>query len=155
MTMVTTFKVVVSIITSIIISVPLLLVQLSMYHHYQQLLVQASSHRQCLLLLTPVVTMLLVVVRMQHLWWGSALAYLSSEVLCQLCIFITTTFATPTTGHMDQLLSSVISTSSVWYPLWPCCSNGQAFCIAQHALMSCEIIMLYQCLMVFSVSFLN
>ena len=51
----------------------------------------------------PVVTMLLVVVTMQHLGRDgcSALAYLSSEVLCQLCMFITTTFATPTTGHMD------------------------------------------------------
>ncbi len=96
--MVITFKVVISIITSIItsiiISVPLLLVQLPMYHHYQQLLPTT---------VTPVVTMLLVVVTMQHLGRDecSALAYLSSEVLCQLCMFITTTFATPTTGHMD------------------------------------------------------
>ena len=47
--------------------------------------------------------MLIVVVTMQHLGWDgcSALAYLSSEVLCQLCMFITTTFATPTTGHME------------------------------------------------------
>ena len=121
MTMMITFKVVLriitSIITSIIISVSLLLVQLPMHHDYQLLLVQASSHRQYLLLLTPVVTMLLVVVTMQHLRWDgcSALAYLSSEVLCQLCIFITTTFATPTTGHMDQLLSSVISTLTVLF----------------------------------------
>ena len=72
-----------------------LLVQLPMYHHYQQLLVQASNHRQCPLLLTPVVMMLLVVVTMQHLGWDgcSALAYLSSEVLCQLCMFITSTDA--------------------------------------------------------------
>ena len=58
----------------------------------------------------PVVTMH-IVVAMKNQWhhsrtqlgWDvcSALAYLSSGVLCQLCIFITTTFATSTTGHMD------------------------------------------------------
>ena len=52
-----------------------------------------------------------------------ALAYLSSGVLCQLCIFIITTSATLTTGHMDAAFI-------VCDILWPCCYNGQALCMA-------------------------
>ena len=52
-----------------------------------------------------------------------ALAYLSSGVLRQLCIFIITTSATLTTGHMDAAFI-------VCDILWPCCYNGQALCMA-------------------------
>ena len=52
-----------------------------------------------------------------------ALAYLSSGVLCQLCIFIITTSATLTTGHMDAAFI-------ICDILWPCCYNGQALCMA-------------------------